>query len=217
LGFALDQREQAAFVPGADDSIALPVSQTGFARDDGRTLGNVDSIGDQATSGVLASAFVIAFSVPPQTAPQVAAVAFVLPDHLVDAFVAQLDALFAEPAADLLRRPAHLAQLRLDLTSHWRRQLAGLTPYSLSCLSLRFCLLETIATLTSVAAYLSAYCALAHAQNFGNAFLAGPTLAQRINLAAVLIRYSPVLAHQQPLAIPRGYSDIASPNYALGS
>jgi hypothetical protein len=33
LGFALDQREQAAFVSGADDGVALPVSQTGFARD----------------------------------------------------------------------------------------------------------------------------------------------------------------------------------------
>ena len=75
---------------------------SGFARDDGRTLGNVDSIGDQATYGVLASAFVIAFSVPPQRAAQVAAVAFVLPDYLVDALVAQLDDLFAEPAADLL-------------------------------------------------------------------------------------------------------------------
>ena len=32
-------------------SVALPVSQTGFARDNGRTLGNVDSIRDQAASG----------------------------------------------------------------------------------------------------------------------------------------------------------------------
>ena len=53
LGFALDQREQAAFVSSADDGVALPVSQTGFARDNGWTFGNVDSIGDQATSGVL--------------------------------------------------------------------------------------------------------------------------------------------------------------------
>jgi len=60
LGFALDQREQAAFVSGADDGVALPVSQTGFARDNGRTLGNVDSIRDQAASGVLAGTFVMA-------------------------------------------------------------------------------------------------------------------------------------------------------------
>ena len=32
LGFALDQREQAAFVPGADNGVALPVSQTGLTR-----------------------------------------------------------------------------------------------------------------------------------------------------------------------------------------
>src|SRR5271167_1619031 len=135
LGFALDQREQAAFVSGADDGVALPVSQTGFARDNGRTLGNVDSIGDQAASGVLAGTPVITFSSSPKTAPQVAAIAFVIPDHLVDAFMAQLDALFAQPAADLLRRPAHLAQLRLDLTARRYRDLAGLTSYRLPCLS----------------------------------------------------------------------------------
>ena len=56
MGFALDQREQAAFVSGTDNGIALPVSQTGFARDNGRTLGNVDSIGDQTAPGVLAAA-----------------------------------------------------------------------------------------------------------------------------------------------------------------
>ena len=95
LGFALDQREQAAFVSSADDGVALPVSQTGFARDNGWTFGNVDSIGDQATSGVLAGTLVITFPAPPKTAPQVAAVAFVIPDHLVDAFMAQLDTLFA--------------------------------------------------------------------------------------------------------------------------
>ena len=41
---------------------------------------------------VLACTLVITFSAPPKTAPQVAAVAFVIPDHLVDAFMAQLDA-----------------------------------------------------------------------------------------------------------------------------
>jgi hypothetical protein len=64
LGFALDQREQAALVSGTDNGIALPVSQTGFARDNGRTLENVDSIGNQTASGVLAAALVIAFSAP---------------------------------------------------------------------------------------------------------------------------------------------------------
>jgi hypothetical protein len=61
LGFALDQREQAALVSGTDN---LPVSQTGLARDNGRTIGNVDSIGNHTASGVLAAALVIAFSTP---------------------------------------------------------------------------------------------------------------------------------------------------------
>jgi glycerol kinase len=36
--------------------------------------------------------------------------------------------------------------------------------------------------------------------------LAGPTLAQRMNLAAILIHYPPVVAHRQPLEIsPRNH------------
>ena len=108
--------------------------------------------------------------------------------------MAQLDALFAQPAADLLRRPAHLAQLRLDLTARRHRELAGLTSYRLPCLSLGFRLLEPIAALTTIAVNLPAHRALTDAQNFGDAFLARPTLAQCINLAAILILYSPVLA-----------------------
>src|SRR5271169_6682451 len=70
-------------------------SQAGLTRDNGWTLGNVDSIGDQAASAILAGTLVITFPAPPKTTPQVATVAFVIPDHLVDAFMAQLDALFA--------------------------------------------------------------------------------------------------------------------------
>jgi hypothetical protein len=47
-------------------------------------------------------------------------------------------------------------------------------------LSLRFCLLEPIDTLTPIAAQLSAYRALADSQNAGNTFLAGTALAQCI-------------------------------------
>ena len=119
--------------------------------------------------------------------------------------------------ADLLRRPAHLTQLRLDLTAHRRRELAGLTSYRLSRLSLRFRLLEPITALTSIAAHLSTYRALTDTQNAGDAFLAGSALAQRINLAAILIPYSPVLTHRQPLAISRGYPFVALLNYALAT
>ena len=59
--------------------------------------------------------------------------------------------------------------------------------------------------------------ALTDAQNFGDAFLARPTLAQRINLTAILIFYSPVLVHRQPLAISRGYPIITSLDYALAT
>ena len=44
-----------------------------------------------------------------------------------------------------------------------------------------------------------------------------PALAQRINLTAILVRYSPVLPHRQPLAMSRGYPFVASLNYALDS
>src|ERR1022692_444321 len=114
-------------------------------------------------------------------------------------------------------RPAHLAQLRLDLTPDRRRELAGLISYRLSCLSRRFRLLEPIAALTSIAAHLSTHRALTDTQNARDAFLAGPALAQRINLAAILLPYSPVLAHRQPLAISRGYPFVALLNYALAT
>jgi hypothetical protein len=97
------------------------------------------------------------------------------------------------------------------------REFAGLTSYRLPCVSLGFRLLEPIAALTTIAVNLPAHRALTDAQNFGDAFLARPTLAQRINLAAILILYSPVLAHRQPLAISRGYPMIASLNYALAT
>ena len=86
-----------------------------------------------------------------------------------------------------------------------RRQLAGPTPYRLSCLSLRFSLLEPVAALTAITAHLSAHRALTDAQNAGDAFSAGPALAQRINLTAILVCYPPVLPHRQPLAMSRGY------------
>ena len=57
FGFALDQSAHAAFASSAAAWITLPVSQTSFAHDDSRPLGNVDSIGDQAAPGVLAGTF----------------------------------------------------------------------------------------------------------------------------------------------------------------
>ena len=49
---------------------------------------------------------------PPKTAPQVAAVAFVIPDHLVDAFMAQLDARchFSQPLMCFSRVAAHFSR-----------------------------------------------------------------------------------------------------------
>ena len=46
LRLSLDQREQAAFVSGADNGVTLPIPQASFACDNGRTVGNVDAIWD---------------------------------------------------------------------------------------------------------------------------------------------------------------------------
>jgi hypothetical protein len=102
------------------------------------------------------------------------------------------------------RRPP---QLRLDFSPQRRRQLAGPTPYRVTCLSLRFSLLEPIAALTPIAAHLLAHRAPTDydAQNAAILSWAGPALTQRINLTAILVRCSPVLPHRQPLAISRGY------------
>ena len=83
-------------------------------------------------------------------------------------------------------------------------------------MSRRFRLLEPIAALTSIAAHLPAHRALTDTQNARDAFLAGPALAQRINLAAILIPYSRI-AHRQPLAISRGYPFVALLDYALAT
>jgi hypothetical protein len=66
-------------------------------------------------------------------------------------------------------------------------------------------LLEPIAALTPIAAHLSAHRALTDAQNAGDAFLADPAPAQRINPTTILVCYSSVLPHRQPLEISRGY------------
>jgi hypothetical protein len=47
-----DSVSKPPLCPALTNGIALPVSQTGFARDNGRTFGNVGSIGDQTASGV---------------------------------------------------------------------------------------------------------------------------------------------------------------------
>ena len=206
---------------GTDDGIALPIAQTGFARDNGRTLGKCRfywgsgrdrrscqrdcysvfrAVGDCATG-------------PPR-------VAFVLPDHLVDALMAQAEAPFvSQPAAASARATSAsgTASLR-SCAAIARRQLAGLTPYRLSGLRLRLRLLEPIAALPPIAAYLPAHRALTDAQNDGDAFFAGPALAQRINLAAILIRNPSVLAHRQtPCNLKRLPLCRLTQFYALGS
>jgi hypothetical protein len=73
------------------------------------------------------------------------------------------------------------------------------------------------AALTSIAAHLSAHRALNDTQNSGNAFLGRPALVQRINLAAILIPYSPVRVRRQHLAISKVYPFVALLNYALAT
>jgi hypothetical protein len=111
-------------------------------------------------------------------------------------------------------------RIRRNFASTLRRNgavsLRGLIRIAWRPLSLRFRLLEPIPALPPIAAHLSGHRALAYAQNFSDAFLAGPSLAQRINLAAILIHYPSVVAHRQPLEISRDYPSVALLNYALG-
>jgi len=152
LCFALDEREQPALVPCTDDRVAFPIADAALALDDGGTLGYVDSIGNQATSGGFACAFVVPLTAPAQTVPQITALVLVLPDHLIDPFVAERCALLGKPTADLLRRPASRAQLGLDPSTHSLGQLAWARANLLPrrCLCLR--LLEPVAAASTVPA-----------------------------------------------------------------
>jgi hypothetical protein len=69
--------------------------------------------------------------------------------------------------------------------------LRGLPAYRLSCLSLRFRLLEPIATLTPIAAHLSAHRALTDTQNAGDTFLAGAVLGAGTNSQANAVTVLP--------------------------
>jgi hypothetical protein len=70
-----------------------------------QALTDIDSIGDKATTGVLT---VVAFAAPSQAPPQSAALMFVLPDHLIDAFTAYCGVVFfLEPGPTFILHSHH--------------------------------------------------------------------------------------------------------------
>ncbi len=156
LGFALDQREQAAFVSSTDNGIALPVSQTGFARrwSDARKCRFYRG-SDHVRRSCRRACYSVFRAVG--DCAKVAAVACVLPDHLVDALLSLMPCSNSQPliCCGDQRFRRNFASI---FAPQRRCRLAGPTPYRLSCLSLRLSLLEPIAALTSITAHLSAHC-----------------------------------------------------------
>jgi hypothetical protein len=184
------------FVSGAGERIALPIANTGSAIDNRRALEYVDSMRDQATSGVGSRTFVVALAAPPQAPPQIAAVALVLPNHLVNALVAECDALLAEPAADLFRRPTLLAQTPFNGAAQSGCQLARFAPHRPPCFSFGLRLFEPVSALPTIATQFAAYRALADAEQFSNPLLAAAALVQNIYLTTIFMPDPPVLLHR---------------------
>ena len=89
LGFALDQGEQAAFVPGADEGVASQSPRRVLRA----TMAGRSEIRFYWGSGRVQRScrtFVVTFPAPPPTAPEAATIAFVIPNHLEGAFMARL-------------------------------------------------------------------------------------------------------------------------------
>ena len=101
-GHALDERDDAVAIRGADDRVHLPVADLLAQLDSGRTLGDVTL--SRETAALLGAS--VAF--PPlgglsQQAKQSAALSLVPPDEPVDRLVTNLESAFEmKPAADLL-------------------------------------------------------------------------------------------------------------------
>jgi hypothetical protein len=141
-------------VSGANNGVACPIAEMALTHHDGWALTDIDSIGDEATTGVLTAPLVVASAAPSQAPPQSAALMFVLPDHLIDAFMAYGGVVFfLEPTADLFRAPSLLLQLRGDQAVQSLGQLPRLTSNALlPVVRFTLCLLEPMAASAAVPA-----------------------------------------------------------------
>lgn len=110
LGFTLNDRDDRLLMLLTDDRIALPIAETLPIGHDSRARINAFAIRDLAAAVVLAIAFAAIF-LAAEMSVEVAALALIGIDVLIDAFVAggRL-ALDFERAADLFRRPVLLEQ-----------------------------------------------------------------------------------------------------------
>lgn len=81
-------------------------------------------MGDDASACVLGPTPVVLLAPPPQEPPEVAPRAFVVPDHLVNPFVAkEHPALTPQPETQLLRTPAFRPQLTSEGATDMAHQL----------------------------------------------------------------------------------------------
>lgn len=107
--FTLSQGDDGLFVALANDRIEFPVPQTGTTLHDGWAFIDGNAVG-KLSSAVIGSVALLASLLATQVPMQVAAMALVCQDVLVDPFVADAQSLLlGQPEADLLGTPV-LAQ-----------------------------------------------------------------------------------------------------------
>jgi hypothetical protein len=130
LAFAFDGADHGPLVADADEGIGLPVAQAFSGFDNGGAIMDADAVGDFATEVVFSVAFASFVSVgDAEVSEQVAAVGLVVPEVLVDAFMADTGAGVARIAlhasGDLFRRVL-LADPLFDIGDGGGRHFHGL-------------------------------------------------------------------------------------------
>src|ERR1700692_2842826 len=187
FGFTLDMRHHSASVMGTDNCVGLPVSDAAFCGDNGRSLIDVDAVGNQPAPRILALPLVVFFAAVTQVKIQLTPVFLVFPDMLIDALVTDKgDAILRQTAADLIRTPLLLRQFLLNQFHQVRRHFARLVRGLLASLrGLLLRLLETIAARAGVTNKLAADRRWIDANRPCDVGLRVAALQERINLAAL--------------------------------
>ncbi len=127
--FALDMGQQGAVALRPDDGVALPVAESRLGCDNRGALRDVDAMRDHAASGMLGTTQVVALAPSTQEPPEITAHALVPPDHLIDPFRAEREAVFVpQPKAELLWTPPFRPQLPSKSATNTTSQFAWLVP-----------------------------------------------------------------------------------------
>ena len=180
-----------------DEGVALPVAESRLGCDNRGALSDVDAMRDHAASGMLGTTQVVALAPSTQEAPEITAHALVRPDHLIDPFRAEREAVFVpQPKAELLWTPPFRPQLPGKSATNTTSQFAWLVPDLLRsglCRVLR--LLKAVAPLSCVPSQFPTDRPLAEPQGLADLGLGLARLSQCIYLTSIFVRDPTIRPH----------------------